>query len=216
MSSALRVDRFVFRKEFMQMETDLSLLDAAKKMDKDALVKIFDLYATPLYGYALRMCGDPLTADQIVGDVFARLLDQLAAGKGPTSNLRSYLFEIAYHRVVDEMRSLRREAPLEALTSLRQEMRSGSLHVEDQIMFNMVLDAIQCELTDDQRHVIILRFLHEFSLRETAAILGKEVNHIKVIQTRAIAKLRNVFESRDRRIAVSLPKVMDTSSILSM
>jgi DNA-directed RNA polymerase specialized sigma24 family protein len=73
------------------METDLSLLDAAKKMDQGALVKIFDLYATPLYNYALRLCGDPGTADQIVGDVFVRLLDQLAAGKGPTANLRSYL-----------------------------------------------------------------------------------------------------------------------------
>ena len=198
------------------METDLPLLSAAKRMDKDALVKIFDLYASPLYNYALRLCGDPLLADQIVGDVFARLLDQLAAGKGPTSNLRSYLYETAYHMVVDERRASLRKAPLEALPALRQDMGSGSLHPEDRIMFEMVVDAIQCELTDDQRHVIILRFLEGFSLRETAAILGKEVNHIKVIQTRAIAKLRNAFESRERRAAVSLPRVEKRSTALGI
>jgi RNA polymerase sigma-70 factor (ECF subfamily) len=49
------------------------------------------------------------------------------------------------------------------------------------------------ELTDDQRHVIILRFLEDFSLKETAEIIGKEVNNIKVIQNRGIAKLRKAM-----------------------
>jgi RNA polymerase sigma-70 factor (ECF subfamily) len=185
------------------METDLALLQAAKTMRKDALVEIFDRYAVPLYRYAFRMCGNAVLADQIVGDVFARLLDQLAAGNGPESNLRSYLYETAYHLIVDEARSSRRRAPLEVLASLRQDVRSGSSAVEDKIMFELVLDAIQRELTDDQRHVILLRFLEELSLRETAAVLGKEVNHVKVIQTRAIARLRQVFESQDRTAYLS-------------
>jgi hypothetical protein len=51
----------------------------------------------------------------------------------------------------------------------------------------------RAELTDDQRHVIILRFLEDFSLKETAEIIGKEVNNIKVIQNRGIAKLRKAL-----------------------
>jgi RNA polymerase sigma-70 factor, ECF subfamily len=49
------------------------------------------------------------------------------------------------------------------------------------------------DLTEDQRHVIILRFLEDFSLKETAEIIGKEVNNIKVIQNRGIAKLRKAM-----------------------
>ena len=63
------------------METDTALLDAAKSMDEAALVKIFDLYAYALYKYAFRICNDSLLADQIVGDVFAKLLDKLSCGK---------------------------------------------------------------------------------------------------------------------------------------
>lgn len=198
----------------MPMENDLTLLNAARKMDKDALVKIFDLYASPLYNFALRLCGDPSMADHIVGDVFTRLLDQLAAGKGPTTNLRSYLYESAYHLFVDETRALRRTAPLEALASLRQDVRAGALRVEDRLLFEGVLDAIQRDLTDDQRHVVILRFLEGCSLMETAAILGKEINHIKVIQTRAIAKLRQVFEAREVRAALALPRIEERSPAL--
>jgi RNA polymerase sigma-70 factor (ECF subfamily) len=191
------------------MESDLSLLNAAKRLDRDALVKIFDLYASPLYRYALRLCGDPSTADHIVGDVFAKLLDQLASGKGPSSNLRSYLYETAYHNLIDEVRSSRRRVPLDALTSLRSNGHSRLAEVEDPIQLEMIEEAIQHDLTDDQRHVIVLRFLEEFSLRETAAILGKDINHVKVIQSRALAKLRQVLESKDFLIAISLPRTKE-------
>jgi RNA polymerase sigma-70 factor (ECF subfamily) len=191
------------------MESDLSLLNAAKRLDRDALVKIFDLYASPLYRYALRLCGDPSTADHIVGDVFAKLLDQLASGKGPSSNLRSYLYEMAYHNLIDEVRSSRRRVPLDALTSLRSNGHSRLAEVEDPIQLEMIQEAIQHDLTDDQRHVIVLRFLEEFSLRETAAILGKDINHVKVIQSRALAKLRQVLESKDFLIAISLPRTKE-------
>jgi RNA polymerase sigma-70 factor (ECF subfamily) len=176
------------------METDDTLLSAARKRNQDAWIKIFDLYSSPLYNYALRLCGDPVLADHIVGDVFAKLFDQLAAGKGPESNLRSYLYETAYHRIVDEARYSKRRVPLEAAVWLQQDRLFVPLHVEDEILFQEIQHAIRHKLTEDQRHVIILRFLEQFSLRETAAILGKRVDHVKVIQGRALVALRKTLE----------------------
>lgn len=185
------------------METENTHWDGVSKMNKNAVVEIFDRYGSGLYNYVLRLCGDPMLADQIVGDVFAKLLDQLAAGKGPTSNLRSYLYETAYHQIIDEARYAKRRVSLEAAVWLSQDQQSALLRLEDEILFKQVLHAIQHRLTDDQRHVIILRFLEEFSLRETAAILGKRVEHIKVIQGRAIAALRRTLEHQGIRKTVS-------------
>jgi RNA polymerase sigma-70 factor, ECF subfamily len=198
------------------METDSTLLNAASRMEKDALVKIFDLYSSALYKYALRLCGDAVMADHIVGDVFAKLLDQLSLGNGPRSNLRSYLYETAYHRIIDEARYAQRRVSLEVATWLRQDANSAFLGSEDQIMFEQILHAIQNELTDDQRHVIILRFLEEFSLRETAAIMGKSVDHVKVIQNRAIAALRRALEYEGIRKAASSPRIKNLSRTLGM
>ena len=75
------------------MQAEIPLLEAVRSMDKEALVEIFDLYSSALFNYALRLCNDPLKADHIVGDVFAKLLDQCSTGNGPTTNLRSYLYE---------------------------------------------------------------------------------------------------------------------------
>ena len=175
------------------METDLELLKSAKERDKEALAKIFDLYASALYNYALRLGHDPILADHIVGDVFAKLVEQLVSGKGPKTNLRSYLYQATYHMIIDRGRSLQRNAPLEIIESVLDDGHSVSLGLEDRLIMDVILKAIWNDLTADQRHVIILRFVEDFNLQETAAILGKPISHIKVIQNRAIAKLRKVL-----------------------
>ena len=98
------------------MDDNKILLHEVQSMDAAALARVFDLYATALYKYAYRHCGHAIIADQIVGDVFARLMDQLSQGCGPSSNLRSYLFEIAHHLVVDHIRYSRRMAPIDIST----------------------------------------------------------------------------------------------------
>jgi RNA polymerase sigma-70 factor (ECF subfamily) len=176
------------------MEVDVTLLDGARRMNQEALVKIFDLYSSSLYNYALRICNDPLEADQVVGDVFVRLLEQLSAGNGPSTNLRSYLYETTYHLVIDRARTARREAPLEIVDFVRSDGLVAATKLEDRMLFEAVILAIKNQLTEDQRHVIILRFLEGFSLRETATIIGKEVYNVKVIQNRGVAKLRKALD----------------------
>ena len=61
------------------------------------------------------------------------------------------------------------------------------------MLFDAVITAIKKHLTEDQRHVITLRFLEGFSLRETADIMGKEVYNVKVIQNRGVAKIRKAL-----------------------
>jgi RNA polymerase sigma-70 factor (ECF subfamily) len=175
------------------MENDSELLNAARAKDKDALEKIFDLYSSALNKYALRWGCDPVLADQIVGDVFVKLLEHLELGKGPETNLRSYLYQMTYHLIVDQGRASHRSAPLEAAEGFRQDEDSPALRLENQEMFDLIFKAIENELTDDQRQVILLRFMEQFSLQETADIMGKKVNHVKVIQSRAIAKLRKAL-----------------------
>jgi len=175
------------------METEITLLEAARSMNQEALVAIFDLYATPLYNYALRLCSDPVAADNVVGDVFAKFLDQLAAGKGPNTNLRSYLYQTTYHLIVDEARFSRREAPLEVIEFVQANGRASFTSFEDRILLDTLVMAIRNDLTEDQRHVIVLRFLEGFSLRETADIIGKQVYNVKVIQNRGIVKLRKAL-----------------------
>lgn len=178
-------------------DPDSALLESARSLDQESLIEIFDRYATPLYRYAMRLCSDPMIADQTVGDVFARLVELFAAGLGPQSNLRAYLYQMTYHSVIDEMRYAKRRAPLEALESFGYD-DSGLSSLDDRITFEKVMHAVRNSLSGDQQHIIILRFMEGMSLRESALIMGKEVNHIKVLQNRAIQRLRKILEQNEK------------------
>lgn len=173
---------------------ETALLEAISRLDQSALATVFEQYAPMVFRYTLHLCGDPEEADDIVGDVFSRLLSHLSNGRGPRSNLRSYLYQTAYHILIDHTRdrkhyTLLDDSPVQIDTaSLPPE------EAEQHRQFTLLKNAIQTTLTEDQKHVIVLRFLEGFDVRETARILGKEVNNVKVIQNRAVAKLREVLK----------------------
>lgn len=180
------------------MNDDQTLLQEIGSMDPDALARLYDRHAPAIYRYAYRHSEDARLADQVVGDVFAKLLEQLAQGRGPGSNLRAYLFEIAYHAIVDEIRHARRLLAIETLELALPTEEQPGLLLEQQVQLEVVRQAMRQDLTGDQRHVVILRFLEDFSLKETARIMGKSVGNIKVIQQRALAALRRALHRREQ------------------
>ena len=172
---------------------EFDILAAANSLDQDALATIFDEYAPAIYKYLLRLGVYPQEADQIVGDVFARLLDKIAEGKGPRTNLRSYLFQIAYHLAIDHARERQRAAPLDMADSANNESKSVQSRAEEKMLLEKLFIIMEHELTEDQRNVIVLRFQEDFSLKETAEIIGKNVNAVKALQNRGIDKLRQAM-----------------------
>ena len=173
-------------------------------MNVDAFAKIFDFYAPAIYNYAFRLYRDPLMSDQFVGDVFARLPEHFATGSGLIINLRARLYEVAYRLVVTEARYSHALAPTKA-DGLRPYIgHPADFSAKKWASFEAAMMAIMNDLTDDQRHVVILRFMEGFSLKETAAILGKTVNHVKVIQNRGVTTLRRVLEYPTDEINVAL------------
>lgn len=175
------------------MQDETALLEAASSLDQEALEAIFDDYAPALYKYLLRRGLGSQEADQTVGDVFARLLEKLSEGKGPQSNLRAYLFQTAYHLVVDQSRAQKRAAPLDVAESFEEETKSVQAQTEEALLLESLASAMEQELTEEQRNVIILRFQEGFSLKETAEIVGKKLNAVKALQNRGMNRLKEAM-----------------------
>jgi RNA polymerase sigma factor (sigma-70 family) len=175
------------------MHRNTPLFYTTRNMSPEDQIMSFDLYAPALYKYAFCLCNNGIKADQIVGDVFARLHNDMLAGKVSKINPRSHVYQIAYRLLVGKMLDFDYSVPIQAMGLKYAVPLSPSSGAEDRHLLETVQRALQSDLTDDQRHVVILRFLGEFSLKETAAIMGKTVGNVKVIQNRAIATLRQVL-----------------------
>src|SRR5512138_116603 len=141
------------------MSQETGLLDAARRGESEAMGQIFDIYAPTLFRYAMRLCHDPAEADRIVGDVFAQLLEQLSSGRGPKTNLRSYLYQIAYHVLVDHVRDASHVSSVDEAPNLPDGMISVVAQVEEQESVRELEYAITHGLTTEQQHVIMLRFV---------------------------------------------------------
>jgi RNA polymerase sigma-70 factor, ECF subfamily len=176
------------------MLDNTALLKAALKMDQGALIAIFDQYALDIYKYLYTLCNDPVVSDEIVGDVFSELLEQCATGSESIINLRIFLYQVAYRRVVEyiitDQDRKRSKTNAKILIPITQ---SPALSDEENRQIGALLVAINSHLNDIQRHVMILRFLEGFSLKETAVIVGKSVSSVKVTQNHALARLQKIL-----------------------
>lgn len=58
-----------------------------------------------------------------------------------------------------------------------------------------LLGLLKAELNAIQRHILLLRYPENFSINETALIVGKIVNNIRAMQNRTLAKLNRQLNS---------------------
>jgi RNA polymerase sigma-70 factor, ECF subfamily len=177
------------------MDREIILLAAARQMDGDAFKEIFELYAPALYKYAYRLCKQADLADELVGMVFESFVQQLSDGRHPGLNLRTNLYEITYGILMRDVRYTNHIWVTNRTIPGQSYRWSAGPGTDDQMLLDALQRALIHDLTEDQRHVVLLRFVEEFSLKETAAITGKKVNNVKVIQNRAIASLRKALDS---------------------
>ena len=58
------------------------------------------------------------------------------------------------------------------------------------------LSALLGQLTEDQRQVLLLKFMENLNNKEVAAILGKPEGAVKSLQHRALRALKRLLEAR--------------------
>src|SRR6266487_1908225 len=166
---------------------------AGKYLDEDILTAIFDQFAPAIYKFALRLCHDLSVGDNIVGDAFAQLLEQFATGKGPRSDPRLYLYQTAYSSIVKYLRDGQHDPSAEPVVSAADQSQPQ----DDK---EALISAWNNELTEDQRHVVILYFLEDFNLKETGNILGKSVGEIRA----SLKNIRKIMENHPELLTDAL------------
>jgi len=173
------------------------LLAQARRFDQDALSQIHDQYYAPIFRYALYRTGDRETAEDIASEVFARLLQGLRSGAGPKTTLVGWLFGVAARVVSDHFRQTFRTPTVElddVLTDYDDTPSTLTLAALEREELRQAL----LSLTEEQQHVIALRFGQEMPIQEVARMMGKTEGAIKQLQSRAIAALARQIK-RDKR-----------------
>ncbi len=182
----------------MSVFDEQSALNGLQKLDSQAIAAIYDQYFAEVYRYVRYRIDDDATAEDIASDVFMRLLEASQKRQGPQSSLKGWLIATASNAVNDHLRRHYRR-PLQPLFDQLPDETSAALHDElDRREQHRAVRSAYAQLTEEQQHVLALRFGQGYSLEETAQAMKKNVNAIKALQFRALSALQRLIgESKD-------------------
>ena len=172
---------------------EASLIQRAKNGEPAAFAEIYDLHQPTIYRYIFYHVGDVATAEDLTSEVFVRLVERIDSFTYRGRPLLAWLYTIARNLVMD----YHRRAGRSLLLSLDEQLVAGTPDPEEAVEHTLtqrrLAAAIAC-LTDDQRQVILLKFVEGLDGETVARTLGKSVGAVKSLQHRALAALRRILE----------------------
>ncbi|MFA6106789.1 MAG: sigma-70 family RNA polymerase sigma factor [Patescibacteria group bacterium] len=168
-------------------------------------IAAYDQFSKDILRHIYYRVNDNALAEEMLQETFLRTWQYLRKGK-KVDSFKSLLYRVAGNMVIDHYRTKKPPSvDLEEAFNLPDE---GNDRLEDKIDRDMDLKMIKkylSELADDQRQMIIYKYLDQLSIKEIADITGKTMTNIYVIIHRGMKTLKNkVKEQYDQREKIKI------------
>jgi RNA polymerase sigma factor (sigma-70 family) len=166
-------------------------MHAVRNGDVAKLGVLFERYHRPLFDFLSRMTGNGTVAEDLVQDVFVRVLKYRSTWRDE-GRFETWLFRIARNARADYFRSRQPDAPIE---DADDHPSHAPLAVETLARDRQVarLQRALMLLREDKRELIVLARYRDMKLDAIADLLGVEVGTVKVRMHRAVKELREIF-----------------------
>ncbi|MFC2017308.1 RNA polymerase sigma factor [Chloroflexota bacterium] len=169
---------------------NVGLVERAIGGDLKAFGELYSSYLEPIYRYVFYHVKDRMTAEDVTEEVFIKAWKGIRSCKGKEQTFSAWLYRIAHNHVVDYFRSSRQKhfSAKYSATEMDNtaEVDSPETEVDAKLEWQELLEKISY-LPQNQKQVIILKFTEGLDNRE---IMDKSPGAIRVLQMRALAKLR--------------------------
>ena len=171
------------------MRSDEELVASANAGDADAFEELYYRYRDWVYRLARRFTGDRNDALDVLQEVFGYLLGKFP-GFELTASMTTFLYPVVKHTAYTVRRKNRRfESDEDGMT----EIPAGKVRETSRAELAEVL----VSLADEQREVLLMRFVDDMSLKEIAAALKIPLGTVKSRLHHALKKLREDKRTKD-------------------
>lgn len=145
-----------------------------------------------VYSICIKITSDPELAEEVAQDVFVKAYQALNKFKGK-SKFSTWLYQIAYFTAINAVRKKKVEINDLSEVATLEGSESRFDHLESQERKELIQKAI-LHLKPDERGVITLYYLEEFSIEEVAKITRLSISNVKVKVHRSRKKLYSILE----------------------
>ena len=173
-------------KALVDQADERTLVEAAQR-DPAQFADLYTRNFHVVYAYVARRAATREEAEDVTSEVFHQALANLHRFEWRGVPFAAWLIRIATNRLADRFHKNARETALPP----DDELSGSSMNEVEE---RAALQQLVAGLPDDQRRVIVLRFVQQMSIREIALELQRSEGAIKQLQFRALEKLRAQVE----------------------
>ena len=152
------------------------------------LERIFDRHYELMYRTAYGLTGSAADAEDIVQTIFVRLLNRELPPDLNTAPER-YLYRAAFNLSLNTIRDKKREVLIDNMEEFDARYDTGGASAEDLALDQALREAIAV-LNPAAAQIVILRYVHDYSLAEIARTLGTTRSTVAVSLYRSRSRLK--------------------------
>ena len=174
------------------------LIKKAKKGDVLAFEKIYKKYGPIVFRFLYWKTSDIETTKDLVQEVFLKAFKKIKKFKIKKGvPISCWILRIARNTVIDFYRTSKTTYSLESIEEPVLKLTSNEpspLQVTQRNFENQAIKEALKKLPEIQSEVIVLRFIEGLSSKEVGKILKKSDGAIRIIQYRALKKLKEILK----------------------
>ena len=192
------VTSIVFLEHFEPTTLVLEDIDTARLVtriqagDEAEFATLYSRYFDRVYSYLRATMRDGHEAEDATQQTFMKALEAVHSYERRGEPFRGWLFAIARNCGTDFLRRGGRVQPLD--TQELDRRREEAAPMDGEPLVDWLSDRSIARdfrrLPDPQQQVLVLRFLLDLSVRETAAALAFSEDNVKTLQSRALGSMR--------------------------
>ena len=166
-----------------------NLIKKCQQGDNDSFAVLVDLYSGKLYAYFLRLTGNEDISNELLSNVYLKLVDKIGSFNGGSFN--SWIYRIASNIFYDHLRQKHKDKKFMEASSLSytDEGRDETELVDIKDLLQSALPS----LDDLTRECLIMRYYSDLSFKEIAEIKSSPIGTILGRVHRGLAKLKEVM-----------------------
>jgi RNA polymerase sigma-70 factor, ECF subfamily len=182
----------------LKKEADERILIEAAQQDPARFAELYELNFERVYAYAVRRLTNRTEAEDVTSEVFHQALANLKRFEWRGIPFAAWLFRIAANLIADRwQRSGREVADDSLMDSAASELGKTSPAEIEEVERRATLFRLVNTLPEEQRRVVVLRFVEDKSIKEVAREVCKTEGAVKQLQFRALTNLRARMEGAD-------------------
>lgn len=167
-------------------------MKAVRSGDLAKLGILFERYHLPLFDFLARVTGDRTAAEDLVQDIFVRILRYRASFRDEGS-FETWLYRIARNARADYFRQRTTLDPLDEAAHQQPAPGPGPARRLEADRERSRLRRALMLLREDKRELLVLARYQDMRYEQIAEILGVEIGTVKVRVHRAVRELREIF-----------------------